>query len=121
MQNSYVSMLLMLLISLWMNCFADCSCSGTELDFISCPKTYIRSDQVDICEKGIFVKIHDFVFQTEYLKSDLDGVFFENIIGADGCGPSQWRCLRVLDRGMICNTCNWDWNYKCSYCQKNKR
>lgn len=112
MKNSHASKLLILFVLLWINCFSDCSRLDAEWHYISCPKTYIRSDQIDICENGIFVRIHDFIIQTEYLRSDAHGIFIENI-SADGCGPSQWRCKRV-DRGVICNTCNWDWNYTCS-------
>jgi hypothetical protein len=121
MKSSYASKLLILFVSLWINCFADCGCPDAELHFISCPKTYVVSDQIDICENGIFVQIDDFIFQTEYLRSDGHGIFFQNIIvSADGCGPAQWRCTKTLRNGMTCETCNWDWNYRCSSCKQEK-
>ena len=111
----------LLCVSLWINCFADCPCSKGKgkVRFSECPKTYVTPDQIDLHEDGIFVRINDRIVQTESLSTDTQGVYFQNV--KDGCGPSQWRCFRVLSNGMVCETCNWDWNYSCSYCGKDKR
>lgn len=113
-------LLLVLVFALWLNCFADCRCSEPELKFVPCPKTYVRPDQIDIRENAIFVQVHDYILQAEYLNSDAQGIFFEKVT-ADGCGPSKWKCTRTLDNGLVCNTCNWDWNSSCSYCHKDKK
>ena len=120
MKDSLSKLLFMLLISFCVNCSAECDSSHAEIHFITCPKTYVIPDQIDFHENGIFVRIHDFIIQTESLSTDAKGIFFENI-KSNGCGPSQWKCKRRLDRGMICETCNWTWNFTCSYCGKEKK
>jgi hypothetical protein len=120
MKNCLAKLLILLFISLGLNGFADCSCSDAETQFTACPKTYVSPEQIDIREKGIFVQIHNFILQTEYLRSDKHGIFFENVT-ADGCGPSQWRCVWEMYPGFPCNTCNWDWNYTCYVCNHDKK
>ncbi len=119
MRHSFFKLLFLLLISYCVNCSADCNCSPAEIRFVACPKTYVNPEQIDFCENGIFVRINDFIIQTESISTDAQGLFFTN--ARDGCGPSQWKCLRTDTRGMVCNTCNWDWNSTCSYCRKEKR
>ncbi len=117
MRSCHFSKLLILFVSFWLNGFADCTCPDA---FIPCPKTYVAPEQIDIHENAIFVQVHDFILQTEYLKSDTHGIFFEKIT-ADGCGPNKWKCTRVTDQGWICNTCNWDWFTVCQGCQKTRQ
>ena len=93
--------------------------ANEQSHFIPCPKTYVSPEQIDFCENGIFVQVNDCIIQTETLCSDAQGIFFANARD-DGCGPSQWRCVRKDSRGMVCNTCNWDWNYTCSNCGEPK-
>jgi hypothetical protein len=110
-------LLFMSFISVWINCFAGCNCPESETRFIPCPKTYVTADQIGFHENAIFVQIDDFIIQTESLHADAQGIFFSNAKD-DGCGPSQWKCEKRDTRGMICNTCNWVWNSKCSGCGK---
>ena len=119
MKHRLYKLLFMLLISFCANCSAGCNCSDAETSFIECPKTYVTPEQIDFYENGIFVRINDFIIQTESLSTDAHGIFFTN--ARDGCGPSQWRCTKKDSRGMVCNTCNWDFNYSCSYCGKEKK
>lgn len=115
-----ISRLFFLLIVVFsMNCFADCICQDENAHFVACPKTYVTPDQIDFHENKIFVRINGVIIQTESLSTDTQGIFFSTSL-SDGCGPSQWRCRKRLDRDMVCNTCNWDWNYRCSYCNRDK-
>jgi len=114
------SMLFVFLALFSINCSADCNCSRAEIRFVECPKTYVHPEQINFFENGIFVQINNVVLQTESLSTDGLGIFFVNARD-DGCGPSQWKCTRPGARGMPCNTCNWDWNYTCCYCGKDKR
>jgi hypothetical protein len=119
MKHSLYKLLFVLLISFSVNCSADSNCPEAEPRFIACPKTYVTPEQVEFYENGIFVQINDFIIQTESISADAHGIYFLN--ARDGCGPSQWRCLKRDDRGMQCNTCNWDWNYTCCQCRKEKK
>lgn len=113
-------LLILSFIALGANCFADCNSSENTVSFTSCPKTYVSPDQIDFYENGIFVRINDCIIQTESLIADARGIFFHNMRN-DGCGPSQWKCEKLDNRGMPCNTCNWDWNYTCYVCYKDKK
>jgi hypothetical protein len=120
MKHSLCKLLFLLFISLWVNCFADCNCPEDGPRFIACPKTYVTFDQIAFYENGIFVQVNDCIIQTKSLSTDAQGIFFENTRD-NGCGPSQWKCEKRDSRGMICNTCNWEWNYRCQSCGKEKK
>ena len=115
MKQHLSKLLFILVTSFCVNCSAN-----DEIHFVACPKTYVSPEQIDFCENGIFVRINDIVIQTETLSTDAQGVFFANARD-DGCGPSQWKCKRTDSRGMVCNTCNWEWNYTCSSCRNEKK
>jgi hypothetical protein len=110
----------LMFVALWISSFADSPCSECETRFIDCPKTYVTPDQIDIHENGIFVRVNDLIIQTQSLQTDTQGIFFTNA-KKDDCGMYQWKCTRSDGRGMPCNTCNWDWNYTCSNCGKDKK
>jgi hypothetical protein len=118
MNRNLSRLLFILFIALGVNCFAECNCPKPPT-FIDCPKTYITPNQVAFSESEIFVQIDHCILQTESISADAQGIYFKNV--RDGCGPSQWRCKRVDDNGMVCDTCNWEWNYTCSRCKKDKK
>jgi hypothetical protein len=120
MRHRLFKLFFVLLVSVCVNCSADCDCAQSEIRFVDCPKTYVTPEQIQFYENGIFVRMNDVVIQTESLSTDEEGIFFSNARD-DGCGPYQWKCERRDSNGMICNTCNWDWNYTCSYCRKDKK
>lgn len=96
-----------------------CNCPENGAQFVSCPKTYVTPEQIDFHENRIFVQINDLIVQTKSLLTDTQGIYITTV--RDGCGPTQWRCFKRDTRGMVCDTCNWDWNYTCSRCEKPKR
>lgn len=120
MKHIFFNVLCMLLVSFCVNCSAECCSSCAEIHFIDCPKTYVHPRQIDFFDNGIFVRINDCILQTEKIGTDAEGIFFSNVRNID-CGPLQWLCRNPDSRGMTCDTCNWDWNYSCYVCGKEKK
>jgi hypothetical protein len=97
---------------------ADCNCPDDSVRFISCPKTYVKPDQIDFYENAIFVEVNGMMIQTESLNTDAQGIFFVN--ARSDCGLGQWKCDKELRRGFYCNACNLAWESRCYACG-NKR
>ncbi len=118
MKRKLSKRLFLLLLSFCINSWAGCDCPQDITNFIPCPKTYVNPEQIDLRENGIFVLVNDVILQTEGLRTDAQGIYIMTV--RDGCGPSQWKCIKRNRRDMVCNTCNWDWNYTCSSCGRDK-
>ncbi len=116
MKSNIFQLLSLLFVILCVNSFADCSKHG---NFVPCPKTYVTPDQILFHENAIFVQVNDIIMETQSINADEKGLFFANAKGG-GCGPMQWKCTKELSRGVPCNTCNWNWNIWCNYCQKER-
>jgi hypothetical protein len=97
------------------NCLADCC--NHDSGFVACPKTYIEPDQILFRENAIFLQIADMLIQTESIKTDDQGIFFETI-NEEECGRMQWKCIKFIREGVRCNTCNWVWEGLCGTCWK---
>ncbi len=119
MEHHLSKLLFVILSSLSIYSYAGCNRCGDQAHFVSCPKTYIASDQIDFHENSIFVKINDVVLQTQSLNTDDDGIYFENVRDSD-CGFAQWKCDKSLGRGLTCNACNWIWDNDCYACGQDK-
>jgi hypothetical protein len=120
MKNCLFKLLFIVCISSFVNCSADCDCPRDEIRFIACPKTYVKPDQIQFHENGIFVQINDMIIETESLSTDTQGIFI--LTTRKRCGPSQWKCIRPIPsaNGMPCETCNWTWNVTCYGCGERK-
>ncbi len=114
MKFRILQLLSSLFILLCVNCFAD-FCADEK--FISCPKTYVAPDQIVFHENAIFVQVNNIIMETQSINADEKGLFFANAKKGD-CGPMQWKCTKELSRGVSCNTCNWNWNIWCNFCEK---
>lgn len=88
-----------------------------EVNFVSCPKTYVEPHQIAFYENGIFIQINDLTLETDSINTDGDGLYFERIRD-DGCGYMQWKCDKEIRKGVACNTCNWIWHSACTTCRR---
>lgn len=87
---------------------ADNSYSG---EIVSCPKTYVRMDQLDLIEDKIFVRTESSVLQIPALHSDQVGLFFESRYKYDNCGGLEKAC-------RVCGLCIWRWSSLCRGCNE---
>lgn len=123
MRHFLFKLLFIFFISSCINCSSDCQCSKDEIRFIPCSKTYVKPDYVDLCNNAIYVQIGDERIQTESLNTDALGFFIETV-RAKKCGYMEWKCTRPVQQGeggMLCETCNYSWNYYCNGCGGEKR
>jgi hypothetical protein len=120
MNHGLSKLLFVLFLSFCVHCLADCNCSDDGMRFISCPKTYVKPDQIDFYDNGIFVEVNGMIMQTESLSSDAQGIFFVNARERD-CGIGQWKCNKRRVTGVYCNACNWAWETICYACGKDRK
>jgi len=90
---------------------APCNNCHKENEFIPCSKTYVDLSQIDFYEQGIYVKMGEFIIQTEAIHADEKGFYFQN--AKNDCGPMQKRC-----KNPICPACVFPWDSKCYSCGK---
>lgn len=98
---------------------ANCECKRLEDSYIECPKTYVQPDQIEFSNNSIFVKLGEWVLQTNSIYQDSAGLFFVNVRD-DDCGAAQWKCMRKISKGIYCNACNWVWENSCYLCGKSR-
>lgn len=119
MKHHLLKLLFVTVSSFSIYSYADCDGCGDQVHFVSCPKTYVTSDQIDFYENFIFVKINNVIVQTQGLQTDANGIYFEKVRDSD-CGFYEWKCTKLSGRGKACNTCNSIWDSTCYACGKEK-
>lgn len=95
---------------------AMCSFAYTNT-FTPYSKTYVNPKQIIFLDNAIWIQMNDYIFQTDSIHIDTQGLYFQTIKYSD-CGALQWLCTKEIAPGSPCNTCNPDWYGRCSTCGK---
>jgi len=95
----------------------DCEQAVDVFSFVPCEKMYIKTGQLGLLDKSIFVTAGGFWIETSALYSDINGIFIVDYKkNVNTCEEYEWKC-------SACGRCNLKAQGRCPcgkgiYCNK---